>query len=252
MATKIENIEAALFLTHLLEYEARGRELPQTMASSVYMREQRIKVIGALWQRLEEDGLPFSVVTLSLSECEVTDAKLLQFDPRRSNERLRAALNRAGAIDARGWGCFFLHCEREPTTETFRFHYHGVVSGDMVAVIDNLRKDPAFKVEERQVGGQAKSYSPIRMSRAPIENVPRALSYLLKSYWPQSWEGEIDGRAKRQKRHVRIQGPAHTRALLWLACHEIEQITLLMGLRVGRAGLIATKLPVHEMKGKMA
>lgn len=42
--------EAAEALAEKLEAAENGEEVPQTLASSVYMRGQRINVSGALWQ----------------------------------------------------------------------------------------------------------------------------------------------------------------------------------------------------------
>lgn len=251
-ASSVANAEAARALARLLEYDEHGRDWPDSLASSAYMRDQRIRVVGALWQRVDEDRLPLSTVTISLPATDYAERMLSGFCPDSDRQRLRGWLNRCGAIDARGWGCFFLHCDWEPLTQTYRFHYHGVVAGEMIEVLDKLREEPAFKPIKRKVGEQIKRYPRIRMSRAPIEDVPGALGYLLKSYWPQKWEGEIEGEAKRQARHSRIQGPAHTRALLWLNRYRLDQISLLTGLRVERSGLRATKLGhIHERKGEI-
>lgn len=47
---KLIDGEAAEALAEKLEAAGKGEEVPQTLASSVYMRGQRINVSGALWQ----------------------------------------------------------------------------------------------------------------------------------------------------------------------------------------------------------
>lgn len=46
--------EAALALADKLEAAGEGRKVPESLASSVYLREQRINVAGALWKLIRE------------------------------------------------------------------------------------------------------------------------------------------------------------------------------------------------------
>lgn len=47
---------AALTLAAKLEFAGEGLGVSESLASSVYMREQRIKIVGAVWQLVEECG----------------------------------------------------------------------------------------------------------------------------------------------------------------------------------------------------
>jgi len=255
-ATDPDNSTAALRLARKLSYNVRCGP-PKTLASSLFMRGLRNGVIGVVWQMIEErvpTELQSSVTTVTISppNSDIHEDQLSSFCAEKFLKRFRRWLYRHGAKEARGWGCFFIHCDFEPITRTFRFHLHGVVCGEMIAVLDSLRKEEAWKPIERKVGSQTKHYPRIRIKREPIINLPNALGYLLKSYWPSKWEGEIAGKAKRQAKHGRIQGHAHTRALLWLDQHSLDDIKLLVGLRVRRNGLVPSKLGyVNEKEGKM-
>jgi hypothetical protein len=46
--------KAALALADKLEAAGEGRKVPESLASSVYMRGQRINVAGALWKLIRE------------------------------------------------------------------------------------------------------------------------------------------------------------------------------------------------------
>lgn len=46
--------EAALALAVKLESAGEGKDVPESLASAVYMRGQRINVAGALWKLLRE------------------------------------------------------------------------------------------------------------------------------------------------------------------------------------------------------
>jgi hypothetical protein len=48
--------EAAKALANRLDPQGTGGDAPKSLASSVYMREHRIKISGALWCLLKEDG----------------------------------------------------------------------------------------------------------------------------------------------------------------------------------------------------
>jgi len=249
------NRDAAQLLARRLDYEARKVEYPHTLACSRFMRDLRISMIGRLCELVEErtpTDWRVTTATISPPDSDVYVTELCTFCPRSFLQAFRAYLYRHGMAEAGGWGCFFIHCDFEPITRMFRFHLHGVVAGEMIAVLDKLRNDPAWAPIKRQVGTTTKIYPRIRVKRQPITEMHNALGYTLKSYWPSKWEGEVDQQAKRQNRHGRIQGSAYARSLLWLDRHTVDDITLLVGLRATRLGLVPSKLaPVRESEGKM-
>ena len=50
------DVEKALSLAAKLEAAGEGGEVSETLASSVYMRGQRINISGALWKLIKESG----------------------------------------------------------------------------------------------------------------------------------------------------------------------------------------------------
>lgn len=220
----------------------------RTLASSRYMRRFRLRLIGALWP-LVADG-PWTPGEVSSFTAiprgwSFTPGTLETADPRKLLARLRSQLNRAGAKDADGFLIAHLHGEFEPQSRIYQLHVHGIAAGGMIAAIDRLRTTPSY-TSDGLVRGR------MHISRKPLKDIPYPLGYPFKSYWPCRRIGRVgrEGLIKRQRGHHRIPEPYHSQVLLWLDRWSVSDLTLLMNLRVGRDGFVASPPKnVHQFEG---
>ncbi|MDB5714182.1 MAG: hypothetical protein JWO15_1579 [Sphingomonadales bacterium] len=223
---------------------SRGDTLSATLASASYVREPRIKVAGAVW-KLHEDNpdVPVATVTLIPRGLKVPSSKLLKVDPRIICNAVKSDLNRAGGKEADGWFIGFIHGENDPGTDTDVPHMHGMVGGGMIDVVDRLRHQPKY-ASHRPKGSDVGEplCQRVRISRGPLTNLPDPITYILQSYWPARWSGDVGGGSvKRTRRKHRIPEPHHTEVLLWLDQWKLSDLCILVGLRVTKTGLKATK-----------
>lgn len=212
------------------------------MASSAYMRGRRIRVGGALW-KLKDDypvGL-ISTFTVINPKWEFPGSQLHKVDPQKLRNAFRSWLTRGGAKGATGYLVAFIDAEYEPMNDIWRFHFHGLVAGGMRNVVEQLRHTRSFQSKRQKSDDcQGRILQRVRVSRKPLVNMPEPLTYLLKSFWSSRWEGPVDGIQRRQNRKCRIREPRHTQHLLWLDRWSLQDITLLMGVRVGQSGFELT------------
>lgn len=217
-------------------------------ASSRYMRQFRIRIIGHLWRLVEDEGwqpdgvTAFTVLPLGW---EFTPETLDQADPRKLLDRLRGQLKRAGSGDADGFLIASIHGEFEPEEQIYRLHAHGFAAGGMIGVLDDLRPLPAYRPRPSVT-------VPMQIRRKPLDDLPYPLGYPFKSYWPCRRIGPVGdtGTVKRQRGHHRIPEPHHSQVLLWLDRWSVSDMTLLMNLHVGPAGLVASPPKnVHQFEG---
>lgn len=212
-----------------------NRRAMTSLASSVDMREARIRVTGELWRHYEAVGAEScALATLVPNDGLIAASNLLDFDPCSFKARLRDGLNRAGARDADGTLIAFIHGEFDGRLEAYRMHWHLMATGGMINVVDRLREQRRYQADRlnrETLDGRA--WAPVHIQRGPFSNPGRALSYVLKSYWPNrtSWVGP-EGDVQRFRGTRRIPEPEHSLYLLWLDLHRLEDICLLMKLRV--------------------
>ena len=234
-----------------LARKLRRRRRPRTPASSRYMRDWRIRLIGAVWKLINDSPWDpatagnvgvFSAVNRTWT---FTPAELRRVDAARLMQNFRTDLNRAGAVTADGFLIGFLHGEWEPNEGVYRLHVHGVAAGGMIAVIDALRQRKSYR---HYPDGAVKDA--IKVSRKPLEHLPFAISYQFKSYWPERWIGWSDkaGKVVRERRGRQIKEPHHSQVLLWLDRWSLEDMSLLMKVRVGRDGFVLAG-QLSEAKG---
>ena len=132
-----------------------------------------------------------------------------------------------------------------PTRGVFRVHVHGIATGEMIRFVDQLRKrDDLNPALDEDIGLEK---NPPRLvlngKRKPLNDLPSAISYQFKAYWPSRWIGPVkdSGKTKRRRLGGRIPEPFHTQLLLWFDRHQLSDITLLMNVRVGKQGFVATQ-----------
>jgi hypothetical protein len=155
----------------------------------------------------------------------------------------RTALYKVGAAAATGWIFLYLHGEFDPVAKVYRLHVHGIAYGGMVQVVDRLRTLPNYRTARwLPDGSPSPVYRRVRMTRKPLNRLPRPLTYLVQSFWPARalWVSD-DGRHRRARQKRRLPEPYHSQVLLWLDKWSIDDLTLMIGLRVTKTGLTQTK-----------
>ena len=154
----------------------------QTLASARYMREQRIRIIGAVWKLVDTDQtgetVRFDVIKPGLA-CRRKgfrrlSAAKLRNEFRADLKRAAAKLHPGGAAKCEGFVYAALHGDYEVVNKPFQPHFHVVATGDWVAVIDKLRYMRGYTPTKRVK-------RPIR-ARRKLTDLAYALSYVLKSY----------------------------------------------------------------------
>lgn len=221
-----------------------GRDVPDSLASSVRMRDYRINVTGALWELIRTSKRPRPVaITIVPRTWRLPEEQLYETLPAQLMAALENALYRRGAAKANGWLIVFLHGEYDPISGTYQLHVHGYAQGEMVEVVRRLRQLPNYKTQKFGKDGKINSvYRPVRISLKRPKNRRRQIVYRLQSYWPAKAIVICDdGQRIRAKRRKRIPEPHHSRLLLWLDRFKLADLTLMFGLRVTKSGLVQTK-----------
>ena len=229
----------AIELARLLDPDDPNWRNPENPANPVYMRDQRIRIVGGIWKVIAEnpdnDVFSFTLIpegTVYAAGC------LYEADPIAMNRKLRTHLRQAGIKDASGFLFMGMHGEFDPATGKFRLHWHGIgVGRDMRHALDRLRKVRAFKSRRASPTG-SKVDKPIRVSRAPLGSLPAAISYTVQGFWPSRWTGvgELGQPIKQRNKH-RIKEPHHSEHLLWLSKWQLQDLILMVGMRATKHGL---------------
>ena len=208
------------------------------------MRQHRVNITGALWQLIEgSDKGDVAAFTIVPRTWEFRSDALEAVDPRALLEALRTAIYGGNVPGMCGWIFAYLHGEWDPIGEVYRIHVHGFAAGDMIGLIDDLRYYPNYGTQRFLPNGQLNPvYRRVQISRQPLTNLPLPLTYCLQSYWPaRALVICDDGRRIRARRKQRIPEPHHTQVMEWLHQWSIDELTLMIGLRVTKAGLKQTK-----------
>lgn len=240
--------ERANALANLIDPKLQS-EFPSTLASSRFFRLNRIQVCGALHQFVTEvgDGSFFRADIIKPGwACDFAD--LHNLNPNRLLAEFRADVLRVLPANTKNGfrnglaptpGDFIfagIHGEFDPLALRYQSHLHVGGSGVYVEAIDRVRKLKGYcpTVTVR---------NPVRIKRT-IYDLPGAITYLVKSYWPQRPFLPLgaNGALKRPRGHnaQRINEPYHTDYLLWLDQWTLSDIVLLMGVRAGKQGLVLT------------
>lgn len=222
--------------TKNLSKRLKGSQVPQTLASARFMRDQRVRVVGAIlkfahpWRRKH-----LRTFCALCDGWEVPLGDLHAAHPRRFMEQLRSQLVRAGAEGVDGFLIAFLEAEFEPSRNVLIFHVHGLVGGEMIAVLEELRRTRNYRPRL----GVSK---PLQLNELQAGSRAQAASYLLKSFWRSRRIGPVGSQAKNaRKRHGnRLPPAAHTQALLWLDRWKLGDLMLSMKCRASSNGIQLT------------
>jgi len=222
-------------------------QTPITLASNRYMRDLRNRVIGAVWHLVDEHSdLDICRYDIAKPSWALSPREFRRESPTSLKAKLRADLLRAasslgfnGVPDTEGFLIAFLHGEHtqfDDETEHIHPHFHCLATGSWIAVVEQMRKQRGYTPTES-------SQTPIR-ARRKLDDLPYALSYLLKAYWPGKWRGLVSGVGckRRTRDHRRIPEPHHSEVLLWLHKSEPSDLILKMGLNQTRGGFHMTNL----------
>ncbi len=232
-ASRMFDLSGAEDLARLLDPDL-SPQVPRTCASSRYMRRQRTRIIGSLLPVVEPDQATLKLFCVVNPRWAVPLTDLHTVSGKAVMTTLRQQLLRLGSSRADGYLFAAYHCEFNETDELFYGHVHGFSVGGMSAVVDKLRTRKCYR-SSRSTGVDGAVVDPVWLTRRKITNLPHALSYVLKSYWPRYVEGPTG------KRATRLREPHHSHALLWMDRHSLEDLTLLVKLKVGSRGIRPTK-----------
>ena len=232
-------------LARKLEKSGEEGDYPLSLACAVFMALFRRRFIGALWKLYAEQLLVCSPRTFTIvpRAWEFTPDELLDVDSRRLKASLTTALYKMKAKDAGGWLIAFLHGEYDPVAGVFRLHVHGLASGQMIKVVERLRKLPQFKTRRLKSDGTPEAiYRPVRIRRKGLADLPAPLAYVAQSFWPsRAIYVDQDGKNRRQKTKRRIPEPYHSLVLLWLDRWHVDDLMLRIGLQVSNGDLVPTR-----------
>lgn len=203
---------------------------PTSVASARYMRGVRLPLVSAIGRlcAAHPDARTFTIIP---KDWVYPAGELWAANPKKLIARVRSAVNRAGLSQADGWALMGLHGEYNPLTRRFQLHLHGVGRGGVLAAVERLKQQRAYRS-----GGSAADgvRFPVRINRKPLTDLPAPLTYVLQSWWPCRVRGDDRQITPRRRR---IPEPAHSEYLLWLDRWRIEDLTLLIRLRVAKGRL---------------
>jgi hypothetical protein len=220
-------------------------DLPDTLASSRHSRSNRVKLAGSLWQVTEQDPIGARLFDLLPGDRRVARTALAQTDPIEVMRRLRTDLYRSGAADADGFLFAGLHGEHDAADDAYDLHFHGVASGEMLDVVGRLSQRRRYRADRGNKGG-TEAWTPVRIQRSPMTDLPRPLTYITQSWWPAAPfatggdSGNIGNKPSRGGTRRRMPEPAHSEWLLWLDRQSLADLTLMIHLRVIE-GKLATR-----------
>lgn len=215
-----------------------------SLASSEQMRYLRVNFGGHLWQLVDRVG-PGRVHTFTIipQTWQVTSEKLADLDPSELLRKLSEDLHLQGAAQADGWIIAFIHGEWDPIRNVFRLHVHGFAHGGMMQVIDRLRSLPNYATRLKLEDGSPNPvFRRVWLSKEPLNHLPYQIVHRLQSYWPsKALTITRDGTGVRCRRKDRLPEPQYSQVLLWMDRWKIDDLTLMIGLRLANAGLKQTK-----------
>lgn len=206
---------------------------PRTLASSRAFRHHRITFTGALLRATDSDRTGQIVRADVVKPSQACDlAELLDQQTRLLKNEFRQDLLRAGAANSKkGFLAAVLHSEFDPIAQLFQPHWHIEATGDYVDAVEGLRSARQYQPTDRV-------RTPVRVTHS-LTNLPHALSYLLKGYWPARPLLPLgsNGSLKRPRERQRIKEPYHSQVLMWFDQQVLSDLVLLMGAEIRRSGI---------------
>jgi hypothetical protein len=218
---------AARKLAGKLDYKAKSKKPPRSMASSRHMRRVRNRLFSQISKFVAKYPGKVTTFTVIKRGWEYSPGELLDADLDKLLDGFLSDVNRRGAGRTEGWLIAFVHGEHETPAGVFRLHLHGIVAGDMIGVVDKLRQGRKYKYrKDEDVRFR------VRIDRKPLTNLPYPLTYCLKSYWPWKHVVMTANGKRRTRRHKRIRDPYHTLVLQFFDKHNPSDFVVLKHVQV--------------------
>lgn len=217
-------------LSNQLKKATDTEHLPLSPASHFYMRENRLRLVGAVHEYFHERGFPDSEIfafTLIHQKWFVAGGSLSMQSAAKIKAKLLRYLERAGVTAADGLLFAGLHASFDDTG--YQLHFHGIVAGDKVRALRKLLGKFGFVSTER-------IYRPLKIGK--LVNPARQISYCLQSWWPHE-PAEVPFGGKRR----RLPPNAHAEFLMWMANQNLLELVVMSGMRIGKNGIESTRSP---------
>lgn len=206
-----------------------------TPASKIWMRDRRRAVAGDLWRLHDELALDERFFVLMPRCWEVPSDELLTFDPARIIKPFRTMLQHYGSGRTDGYLFAGIDGEYSHAKKVFRLHLQGIAAGGMIEIVERLRQTRNFKPVG--VGKPGKRRTVLRMQK--VNSRPDPYTYVMKSTWfVNSYQCPDTEEEVRLRNPRRIPDPHHARYLQWLDRWRLEDLTVMVALRVGKEGLV--------------
>ncbi|WP_171899234.1 hypothetical protein [Sphingobium sp. RAC03] len=107
----------------------------------------------------------------------------------------------------------------------------------MTDIVRELRRSKSLKSTKKDFENEKVRFR-LEVKREPIDNLPRAISYTLKSFWPsRATYRQPNGKLARQAKPNRIAEPEHAEYLLWLDGCLPQDAVLTIGLTASLQGI---------------
>lgn len=181
----------------------------------------RIWLVGemlALWPIGAPPPRDLAFVTLVHEQWLLPPDAIGRLTPRRLVDRVRHQFLRAGLAGVTAVGA--VHGTFDQTREHWQPHVHLVVEG--------ASRDALARLRKRHYRRTGSVYRPMLVQ--PVNDAVRQFSYVLKSYWPMSFQFTDETGAKRRG-YRRINEPHHAHLLAALDRFTLSDSLLLLGVR---------------------
>lgn len=210
-------------------------------AHPVWMRDRRLALTGEMLKISKEIGNVDTVATIMPASWCITPSQLHEVDPKQLVQSLYMMIYRCGGDKAKGFLLAVLHGEYDETRSVIWLHMHLWLGGEMVQVLDNLRKSKKLRGPTVKLHGKPKKRRAIRIRRRNLVKLPAPYTYILQSFWPSRMFFDARSAEPKRGRRSRIKEPVHTDVLLWLDRWKLSDISFMMGLKATRNGLTLTR-----------
>jgi hypothetical protein len=181
-------------------------------------------------------------------QCDVDTLRYA--DPTQLLNALRSQLIRCGAKGADGFLFVSIDVAYDLRHHVYQLHVHGIAAGGMLKAVQKLKDVPRFKSErcgdvraqDLQSRQGVRVPDPVKISRKVLTRLPRPCLYLFKQQffaYLRVDEADLSSPKVEQSRGYATKDlpePANIVALLWRDQWDLNQTSLMMGMRVGRHG----------------
>ena len=113
-----------------------------TLASALYMREQRLRIVGAILQLIHdemgEEMRDVALIKVTCSNWRVDIGSFYSVYGPMLIKRFRSVLSKAGVCEARGYLIAYLQGHLDPRTHEFRMQIRGICAGEKLNLLREL------------------------------------------------------------------------------------------------------------------